>query len=215
MRKVLGILMLVVIGVFLAQCSKKMVSKDKVRIDFSTKQDLVFILDNKPQSTTIDTLILDDTGQIVGRGQVLTDKHGGPTSLKIGYWKHFDLPVRPTSEGEYKVDSFVDCCFSGPCKAYYSYKSGYWIYRYKDGGIAAEGDYLNMKYHIDTNCEGGDSTIVAIVTEDWTFFDEEGHEITIDSIDRFLYEEVDISIGLIPGYYPNHDTKTVEYIKRQ
>lgn len=99
-------------------------------------------------------------------------------SFRIGLWSEFYENGKLKESGNYKLDTYVECCSSGLCDGYYSYKIGEWIYYYDNGQLKAKGTYRIEKKHKKTNCEGGDKINFSFVTDSWKFFDENGKEIT-------------------------------------
>ena len=80
-------------------------------------------------------------------------------------------------EGNYKLDTYKQCCVSGFCDGYYSYKYGEWKYYHENGKLKAKGTYRIGKKHKKTSCEGGDEINFGYVTNNWKFYDVDGNEI--------------------------------------
>jgi len=66
-------------------------------------------------------------------------------------------------EGSYKIGSYVDCCFAGPCRSFYFYKVGQWKYYNSAGELDYEIEFTPATLRIDTRCEGGDTLIFGLI----------------------------------------------------
>jgi len=69
-------------------------------------------------------------------------------AARIGLWSEFYENGRLKESGEYKTDSYVNCCIAGPCDIIYSYKIGEWNYYHENGQLRAKGIYKIDKKHI-------------------------------------------------------------------
>ena len=101
-------------------------------------------------------------GNVIGIGNVAY-RDNEPTDLRVGYWKEYNENGRLEKEGTYKLGSYVQCCFGGPCSQYYYYRTGLWKFYNPDGSINYELVFKPSEIHIDTNCEGGDKILFGIV----------------------------------------------------
>lgn len=99
-------------------------------------------------------------------------------AARIGVWSEFYENGKLKETGEYKTDSYVNCCFTGPCDVIYSYKFGEWNYYHDNGKLRAKGVYRIDKKHIDTSCKGGDEINIGFLNKNWKFYDKTGTEIT-------------------------------------
>jgi hypothetical protein len=96
-----------------------------------------------------------------GKYAVTDDKQ--LSNIKTGQWKQYYENGQLKSEGNYKISSYLNCCVSGACREYYSYKDGLWKYYSEKGILEYEAEFTPTKLHVDTNCEGGDSMTFGIV----------------------------------------------------
>lgn len=101
---------------------------------------------------------------IVSRGKYAVTVDNHLSDIKTGYWKEYYANGQVRSEGIYKVSSYLNCCMSGPCRQYYSYRDGLWKYYLEDGTIAYELEFKPSRLHVNTNCEGGDTLIFGLIT---------------------------------------------------
>ncbi len=98
--------------------------------------------------------------------------------FNVGQYISFAENGSKTSEGQFSLGRYIQCCFSGPCYMFYSFKVGTWTYYYDDGLKLAQGNYSNSKIHIDTSCEGGDQVYDNSLDQNWTFWTKQGNETT-------------------------------------
>ncbi|MEJ8804212.1 toxin-antitoxin system YwqK family antitoxin [Pontibacter sp. H249] len=96
-----------------------------------------------------------------GKYAVTLDKQ--LSNIKAGEWKQYYENGQLKSEGNYKISSYLNCCVSGACREYYSYKDGLWKYYSEKGILEYEVEFKPDKLHVNTNCEGGDSVTFGIV----------------------------------------------------
>jgi antitoxin component YwqK of YwqJK toxin-antitoxin module len=89
-------------------------------------------------------------------------------AARIGSWSAFYENGKLKETGEYKTDTYVNCCIAGPCDIIYSYKFGEWNYYHENG-----------QKHIETTCEGGDEINSGFLNENWKFYDKKGIEIKL------------------------------------
>jgi hypothetical protein len=143
-----------------------------------------FFLLNNEKFSGKDTLIVKygKNGEIIGKGNYALDQSGNVSSLKIGNWTYFYSNGSVKATGEYQISSYIDCGTAGLERIFYNYKIGDWIYFYQDSTIEAKGLYYLIKTKIDTRCEGGDSLIFMIVTDNWLF-----NNLNNESIDKLKY----------------------------
>jgi antitoxin component YwqK of YwqJK toxin-antitoxin module len=100
-------------------------------------------------------------------------------AARIGSWSAFYENGKLKETGEYKTDTYVNCCIAGPCDIIYSYKFGEWNYYHENGQLRAKGIYKIDKKHIETTCEGGDEINSGFLNENWKFYDKKGIEIKL------------------------------------
>ncbi|MBF6639854.1 hypothetical protein IVB69_00025 [Flavobacterium sp. J49] len=105
------------------------------------------------------------------------------TGLRIGFWNEFYENGQLKESGNYKLDSYKQCCVAGLCDEFYSYKFGEWSYYHLNGKLKAKGIYKIGKKIRNTNCEGGAEINFGFITENWKFYNEEGIEIKPNTSD--------------------------------
>ena len=138
--------------------------------------------------TALDTIYKDADYSI---GRLAIKKDSTISSLKTNKWIKYYRNGTKKEEGEYKINSFLQCCFIGPCQVFYNFKIGFWTYYHKNGKIAAKGKHQIKKYFLDTSCRSGDSIYFGTITDDWKFFSRNGDElIPSDSLIQ-KYEQVE------------------------
>lgn len=99
------------------------------------------------------------------------------TGMRIGFYNEFYENGQLKESGNYKLDSYKQCCVAGLCDEYYSYKFGEWVYYNQNGKIRAKGIYKIGKKNRTTSCEGGAEINFGFVSENWKFYNENGNEI--------------------------------------
>jgi len=117
-----------------------------------------------------------DNGVVKSIGNV-EDFFAEHYSYRIGLWSEFYKNGKLKESGNYKLDTYIQCCSSGLCDGYYSYKIGEWVYYHENGNLKAKGVYRIGKKHKETNCEDGDKIYFGYVTDEWKFYDKNGTEI--------------------------------------
>ncbi len=117
-----------------------------------------------------------DTREVKNIG-VIDAFHKEYNNFRVGFWKEFHKNGKLKSEGNYKLDTYKQCCVSGFCDGYYSYKYGEWKYYHENGNLKAKGTYRIGKKYKKTSCEGGDEINFGYVTNNWNFYDTNGNEM--------------------------------------
>jgi|GEM_PF-5897048 hypothetical protein len=113
-----------------------------------------------------DTLIVKmNQSDTLAIGKYAVTDEGQIEYLKTGYWKVFHDIGSIKEEGEYKIGSLIDCCFSGACARYYHYKSGIWKYYDEDGEELFELNFQPDTLHVDTRCQGGDQIVFGLIKD--------------------------------------------------
>ena len=119
------------------------------------------ISDGLPDKDTV-IEIKYDNGKIQGIGKMAV-YDSTVSDLRIGHWKEYNEEGILKREGNYKLGSYIQCCFSGACRQFYFYRDGIWKY-YNDKGILSyEMEFEPSELHIDTSCQGGDELIFGLV----------------------------------------------------
>ena len=117
-----------------------------------------------------------ESGEIKSFGTI-DSFHKEYNNYRIGLWKEFYRNGNLKSVGNYKLDTYTQCCTSGICDGFYSYKYGEWTYYYDNGKLKAKGKYRIGKKHKKTSCKGGDEINFGFVTDSWSFYNNSGKEI--------------------------------------
>ena len=117
-----------------------------------------------------------DSGEIKSIGAI-DDFHKEFNNFRVGFWREFYKNGNLKSEGNYKLDTYKQCCTGGICDGYYSYKYGEWKYYHENGNLKAKGTYRIGKKNKKTNCEEGDEINFGYITNFWIFYDVNGNEI--------------------------------------
>lgn len=116
------------------------------------------------------------------------------SNLKAGHWKEYNSNGILKREGSYKIGSYIQCCFAGPCNQYYHYRSGIWKYYDDDGLLSYELEFVPSKIHIITSCEGGDDLLFGLVERIPLKYD---NIVTTDTIVKHQKVEMDHETGTI------------------
>jgi len=101
-------------------------------------------------------------GTVTGIGKVAV-ANNDVSDLKFNLWKEYDLDGILSSEGNYKISSFIDCGMGGAFRVFYYYRIGKWKYFKKNGELDFALDFVPKEHSVDTRCEGGDKMIFGIV----------------------------------------------------
>ncbi|MCG2432117.1 toxin-antitoxin system YwqK family antitoxin [Aequorivita xiaoshiensis] len=117
-----------------------------------------------------------ESGEIKSVGAI-DEFHKEFNNYRIGFWKEFYKNGILKASGNYKLDTYTQCCTGGICDGFYSYKFGEWNYYYDNGNLKANGTYKIGKKHKETSCEGGDEINFGFVTDSWVFYDKNGKKI--------------------------------------
>ena len=117
-----------------------------------------------------------DSGEIKSVGSI-DAFHKEYNNFRVGFWREFYKNGNLKSEGNYKLDTYKQCCTGGICDGYYSYKYGEWKYYFENGNLKAKGTYRIGKKHKKTSCEGGDEINFGYITNSWIFYDIKSNEI--------------------------------------
>jgi antitoxin component YwqK of YwqJK toxin-antitoxin module len=117
-----------------------------------------------------------ESGEIKSVGAV-DEFHREFNNYRVGPWKEFYENGNLKAYGNYKLDTYTQCCTGGVCDGFYSFKYGEWNYYYDNGKLKAKGTYRIGKKHKETSCEGGDEIKFGFVTDSWKFYDTNGKEI--------------------------------------
>ena len=150
------------------------------------------ISDGLPERDTLVTKcnnkdILTGIGKMALDGKMLSN-------LKVGHWKEYNLNGTLKSEGHFKIGSYVQCCYAGPCNQFYHYRTGIWKYYNDKGVLSYELEFVPTKIHIITNCEGGDDLLFGLVEHIPIEYDD---IVTTDTIVKHQKVEIDHEIGTI------------------
>lgn len=125
--------------------------------------------------TGIDTVYHD--GKIIAIGPVALEKDGRLSEMKAGEWTEFYPNGQVRSKGAYEMDSYLECCYIGPCRQYVNYKKGSWTYYYDNGQVKASGRYQVGSKRPYTNCGTGPNVKTSHTDESWMYYNEKGDRI--------------------------------------
>tara|TARA_B110000238_G_C15852571_1_gene321691 strand:- start:92 stop:607 length:516 start_codon:yes stop_codon:yes gene_type:complete len=116
------------------------------------------------------------TGELKATGLIEED-FSKYSNYRKGLWKEFYKSGKQKESGNYKLDTYTNCCTGGICETYYSYKYGEWLYYHENGKLKAKGIYKIIKKHKKTSCEGGNKINYGVIDNSWKFFDLKGNKI--------------------------------------
>ena len=116
------------------------------------------------------------TGELKATGPV-EEELNEYNNFRKGFWKEFYKNGKMKEAGNFKLETYTNCCTSGLCEIHYSYKYGEWSYFYENGKLKAKGVYRLEKKHKKTSCEGGTEINYGNIDNSWEFFDKEGNKI--------------------------------------
>ncbi len=150
------------------------------------------ISDGLPEKDTLVTKC-NDKEVLTGIGKMALD---GETlsNLKVGHWKEYNTNGVLKREGNYKIGSYIECCYAGPCNQFYHYRTGIWRYYDDNGVLSYELEFVPTKIHIVTNCEGGDDLLFGLVERIPIEYDD---LVKTDTIVKHQKVEIDHEIGTI------------------
>ncbi|PCE64739.1 toxin-antitoxin system YwqK family antitoxin [Sediminicola luteus] len=117
-----------------------------------------------------------------------------PSNLKVGHWKEFRANGTIEAEGSYKIGSYIQCCYAGPCHWYYHYRYGKWKYYDVNGELCYELEFVPTELRIKTSCDGGDDLLFGLVKEIPIDYDD---IVTTDTIVKRQKVEIINDIGLV------------------
>lgn len=150
-------------------------------------------------------------GKIHQKGKYAIDIEGKLSGLKVGIWVRYYENGQLKEQGSYEIGAYIQCCFSGSCKQFYNFKIGKWKYLYPNGKTKAIGEYEIVNLHVDTNCEGGDDLLFGILTDEWTFFNENGIQINLNDSLRLELETVHTGGTTLASYFvPDKERKNIK-----
>jgi len=150
-------------------------------------------------------------GQVRTRGRYAYDDKSVLSTLKVGKWSSFYEDGQLRSSGNYNIGSYIQCCFTGPCKQFYHYKIGTWKYYHPNGQPKAIGEYNIKQLHVDTSCKGGDEMPFSLTSSQWEYFNQQGISIQPTKeliLDLETVRNVENSFVYL--YYPNQSRKSIK-----
>ena len=100
--------------------------------------------------------------------------------LRNDKWTEFYESGIVKSSGHFSSGNYTGCGVV-PFTAYYEYKIGEWNYYYPNGEIKANGIYKYGLKNIETNCEGGANINCGVLTNEWSFYSDNGKEISLEN----------------------------------
>ena len=100
--------------------------------------------------------------------------------LRNDNWTEFYESGIIKSSGHFSSGNYTGCGVVA-FTAYYEYKIGEWNYYYPNGEIKANGIYKYGLKNIETNCEGGANINRGELTNEWSFYDDNGKETSLEN----------------------------------
>lgn len=167
------------------------------------------ILDGLPDRDSL-VNVLDKGGKTIEVGHfAMTGRH--VSNIKVGLWKEYYETGVVRNEGKYKIGSFLDCCTSGLCRTYYSYRTGLWKYYNDKGNLEYELEFEPSKLYVKTRCQGGDSLTYGLIKFiPMKYWDS----LTKDIVYELQKIIVDDSNGTIT-YTPLNGNLYIDYVRRK
>ncbi len=114
-------------------------------------------------------------------GSFAMEKDSVISQYKFGIWKEYYQNGQLKAQGQYQIDKYINCCYSGLCRNYEHYKTGHWVFYYENGQVKLEGDYKPVKRKITTSCEGGDKVFISLIDKNWSYYNEKGEKIKLNA----------------------------------
>ena len=127
--------------------------------------------------------LMDYKNDVIGK---LNTKNSKANSIDFGTLREYHETGQLKAEGKVKTDTYVQCCFIGPCDQPYMFKVDTWKFYYENGNLRAKGIFIPGMKKIETSCEGGDNIVAGFVNKEWVYFDRKG--LPIDSDEDFIEE---------------------------
>lgn len=154
--------------------------QQKPHVQIFISGDNRFLIDSSGYhgQTAVDTIYYHDK-TIQAIGNVALENDSSKSKLKVGLWTEYYSNGQIKSQGIYQIDSYIQCCYAGPCRQYQNYKTGLWKYYYDNGQIKASGTYKVKKEKIRTSCKGGDKVLTSRIDNSWTYYNDKGDKIRL------------------------------------
>ena len=108
------------------------------------------------------------------------------SNIKIGLWTEYYTDGQIKSQGNYKINSYLKCCVSCPCRHFYNYKIGVWKYFYQNGQVKMTGNYRTKKEHIRKGCIKGEKIFNSHIKKSWVYYNDKGEKIKLTN--EIVYE---------------------------
>jgi hypothetical protein len=133
------------------------------------------------------TTFKDPSGNIVASGRHLDDGWHVDARLPpwqnvipIGIWTTWYPNGQMRGRVSYALSCYIQCCTIGPCPNVHAYPVGEFEFWHSNGALKARGAFVPFRQHVETGCEGGDSTTMARPSPASRGWDEKGNEIPLD-----------------------------------
>src|SRR5688572_4305807 len=146
MRTPAALLILLLVG-----CSSRMTldCPDVARLELSARQDT----------------FRDANGAVIASGRHLGQSWRVADHLPewqnltpVGAWTYWHLNGQVRARLTYGLSCYIQCCAGGPCPQVHAYPVGPFEFFYPSGELRARGNFTASRQHVDTSCEGGDTT---------------------------------------------------------
>jgi hypothetical protein len=141
------------------------------------------------------TTFKDSAGNIVASGRHLggswrIDDRLPPWQnvIPIGDWTTWYPNGQMRSRVTYALSCYIQCCSGGPCPQVHAYPAGDFEIRHPSGSLKARGTFVPFRQHVETSCEGGDSTMSSRPSAASGAWDENGNEVPMDV--RFIKDDL-------------------------
>jgi len=133
------------------------------------------------------TTFKDSAGNVVASGRHLT--HGWRVDdrlppwenvVAVGVWTTWYPNGQMRGRVSYALRCYIHCCSAGPCPQVGAYPVGEFEFRHSNGALKARGTFVPFRLHVETNCQGGDTTTSSRPSPESRAWDESGNEIPMD-----------------------------------
>ncbi len=108
--------------------------------------------------------------------------------IPVGAWTYQYPKGQVRARLTYGLSCYTQCCTAGLCPQVHAYPVGPFEFFYPSGRLRARGSFTALRRHVDTSCQGGDTTTRGIPTADSQAWDESGTAIPLDP--AALFEEL-------------------------
>jgi len=99
----------------------------------------------------------------------------------VGPWEYRYPNGQLRARFTYALSCYIQCCSGGSCPQVHAYAVGPFELWYPNGAPRARGSFLARRQHVDTSCEGGDTTTRSVPSSDTQSWNEAGALIPFDA----------------------------------